>query len=313
MPAPIALFAYCRPAHLAQTINALRRNPEASQSALYVFSDSAKNMAAQQGVDEVRSLLRKVEGFAAVHVVCREENYGLARNITGGVNEVLQWHPEVIVVEDDVLVAPHFLRFMNDALACYRDDTRVGSVTGYSYPVTQPLPETFFIKGADCWGWATWADRWVLYSADGPALLRELEKRKLAYAFDFDGTMGFTAMLQDQILGKNDSWAVRWHASCFLHDRLILYPGRSLVQNIGNDGSGTHVKAADDSYDVVVSTTPVRIGGIEVEESVVGRAAFCDFFRTAQKANGMGWMGLGAMLRRLLSWARLRRVARAGS
>ena len=282
MPAPIALFAYCRPVHLSRIIDALRRNLEARDSHLYVFCDAAKNPAAQQGVDAVRDLLRDVEGFSEVNIVRREKNYGLAKNITTGVTEVLQQHPNVVVVEDDVLVAPHFLRFMNDALTLYRHEPRVGSVSGYCYPVVRPLPETFFIKGADCWGWATWRDRWVLYNSDGVQLLDELNARRLEYTFDFDGTMGFTQMLKDQIAEKNDSWAVRWHASCFLRDRLILYPCRSLVENIGHDGSGTHAKARDHSYDVQVSMAPVGIGGIEVEESEIGRAAFCDFFRRSQ-------------------------------
>lgn len=306
MPAPIALFAYCRPAHLARTIDALRHNPEARDAALYVFCDAAKNTAAQHGVDEVRDLVRAVNGFAAVKVVFREQNYGLARNITTGVTEVLQQHLDVIVVEDDVLVAPHFLRFMNDALTLYRDEPRVGSASGYCYPVTRPLPETFFIKGADCWGWATWRDRWALYNPDGTQLLQELQARGLEHAFDFDGTMGFTQMLRDQIAGKNDSWAVRWHASCFLGDRLILYPGRSMVENIGNDGSGTHVTAKNTTYDVQVGTAPVHVGGIDVEESDIGRAAFCDFFRKPQgsgsdsKSDG-GISSLLTTIRRLLS------------
>jgi hypothetical protein len=307
MPAPIAVFAYARPDHLARTIDALRRNPEAPASTLYVFCDAAKNPAAQANVDAVRALVRGIDGFAAVNVVLRETNFGLARNITGGVTQVLKEHRDVIVVEDDVMVAPHFLRFMNDALDVYRDEPRVGSATGYCYPVTGPVPQTFFIKGADCWGWATWRDRWAIYNPDGTQLLQELQSRGLESSFDFDGTMGFTGMLKAQIAGKNDSWAVRWHASCFLRDMLILYPGRSLVENIGNDGSGTHVTAKDTTYDVEMGMEPIRVGGIAIEESEIGRAAFCDFFRRPQggaaNASTAG-ISLPARLRGFLSRAK---------
>ena len=47
-------------------------------------------------------------------------------------------------------------------------------------------------------------------------------------------------MLKDQIEGKNNSWAIRWYASAFLKNKLCLYPGKSYIQNIGTDGSGTH-------------------------------------------------------------------------
>jgi hypothetical protein len=313
MPAPIAVFAYARPDHLARTMEALRRNPEAAASVLYVFCDAAKNPAVQASVDAVRNFVRGIDGFAKVDVVLRETNFGLARNITGGVTQVLQEHPDVIVVEDDVLVAPHFLRFMNDALDVYRDEPRVGSATGYCYPVDRPLPETFFIKGADCWGWATWRDRWAVYNPNGTQLLQELQARGLESRFNLDGTMGFSSMLEAQIAGKNDSWAVRWHASCFLRDMLILYPGRSLVENIGNDGSGTHVTAKDTTYDVEMGTEPIKVGSIAIGESKVGRAAFCDFFHRLNggvtAAQSGGRLRLPARVRGLLS--RVRRWARA--
>jgi Glycosyl transferase family 2 len=284
MLAPIALFAYSRPDHLARTLDALRGNAEAAASQLYVFSDAPRNEDAKAGVAAVRKLLTETGGFASANIILREQNFGLAGNITDGVSDVLARHTSVIVVEDDVMVTPHFLRFMNDALEFYRDEPRVGSITGYCYPLKQALPETFFIKGADCWGWATWRDRWTLYNPDGRALLNELESRGLTDVFDFDGNMAYTAMLRDQIAGKNDSWAVRWHASCFLKDRLILYPSESRVHNIGNDGSGTHAKTKHNAFDVVRADGRVKIGGIAIEESVIGRRAFCDFFHDINAA-----------------------------
>ncbi len=47
-------------------------------------------------------------------------------------------------------------------------------------------------------------------------------------------------MLEDQVSGKNDSWAIRWHASLFLRNKYCLHPVKMLVKNIGFDGTGTH-------------------------------------------------------------------------
>jgi hypothetical protein len=276
--APVALFAYRRPDHLKRTLVALRANPEASQTELFVFCDAARDASAADGVAAVRAIVREDLGFAATHVVLRDNNYGLARNITEGVSQVLGLHETVIVVEDDIVVSPYFLRFMNEGLRLYRDTRRVGSISGYCYPVLRPTPETYFILGSDCWGWATWRDRWREYNPDGPALLAELKARGLGHAFDFDGATGFVQMLEDQIAGKNDSWAVRWHASCYLKNLLILYPGRALAQNIGHDGSGTHSAVVDDTLNVSLSPTPVAVGGIAIEESAEGREAIREFF-----------------------------------
>jgi hypothetical protein len=288
---PVALFAYRRPAHLERTLEALQANPEASQTELFVFCDGAKNASVSGDVDSVRNIVRGDLSFAATHVICRDENIGLARNVTEGVLHVLARQETVIVVEDDIVVSPFFLRFMNDALRCYADIPRVGSISGYCYPVSRPMPETYFIRGADCWGWATWRDRWQNYQPDGCTLLAELKARNLVDAFNFDGAIGYSQMLEDQIAGRNDSWAIRWHATCYLNDLLVLYPGRALAQNIGRDGSGTHSFTQDETMDVRLSPTPIVVGGIAIEENALGRDAIRRFFLQsyiALTAEGVG-------------------------
>jgi Glycosyl transferase family 2 len=277
-PAPIALFAYQRPDHLRRALDALAANPEAARSDLYVFSDAAREPAAEPGVAAVRALIAGIRHFARVVPVYRESNFGLAGSIIDGVGRVCAEHGRVIVLEDDLAVSPHFLRFMNDAIAVYRSDPAVASIHGYIYPVDAPLPETFFLRGADCWGWATWSDAWQVFEENGALLLERLEAQRLASAFDLDGAYGFTAMLRDQIAGRNDSWAIRWHAAAFLAGRFTLYPGRSLVQNIGNDGSGTHVDATTD-FDVTLANAPIVVRRQAVREDAAARAVVARYLR----------------------------------
>jgi Glycosyl transferase family 2 len=279
--APIALFAYMRPEHLRLTVESLRANAEAKASHLTVFCDAAKKPEHQDGVDAVRAFADTIDGFASVTVVRRERNLGLAASIIDGVTRLTEAHGRVIVVEDDLLLSRHFLRYMNDALDLYADDARVASVHGYCYPVGRALPETFFLRGADCWGWATWQRAWRHFRPDGAALLAELESRGLTHEFDYDGRYGFTRMLRDQIAGRNDSWAIRWHASCYLAGLLTLYPGRSLVHNIGNDASGTHCDERTD-YAQTVAAEPVPVRAQPVEVSTSARDAFVAFFRAGR-------------------------------
>jgi hypothetical protein len=152
----------------------------------------------------------------------------------------VQKYGKVIVLEDDLVVAPHFLRFMNDALETYQDEPKVGHIQACDFTQDASLPDTFLIKWTGSWGWATWERAWKHFNPNGKELLQELEARKLTYTFDFNGKYGFTRMLRRQIEGKNNSWAIRWNASLFLKDILSLNVGRSLVQNEGFDGSGTN-------------------------------------------------------------------------
>ena len=278
----IVLFVYNRLDHTKQTIEALQKNELANQSELIIYCDNAKNEDAKKNVDEVRSYIDSIDGFKKVTVIKREKNWGLANSIIDGVTTVVNQYGRIIVLEDDMVVSPYFLEYMNETLEQFVDDERVISVHGYVYPVDIELPEAFFLPGADCWGWATWRRGWALFNSDGQYLLDELVRRHLIQEFDYNGAYPFLSMLKDQIKGANDSWAIRWHASAFLAGKLTLYPGRSLVHNIGTDNSGTHCKDSD-SMDAKLSETKIKLNNIAVESSPTGREAFENFFRQSQK------------------------------
>lgn len=237
---PILLFAFNRLEHLRLTVEALQRNVLASESDLFVYVDAERNAEEKPQVDEVRAYVRTITGFKSVSVTERTVNYGLARNVIDGVTAITNRFGRVIVLEDDIVTAPHFLEFMNAALETYKDEPRVGHIQACDFTQDPSLPDTFLIKWTGSWGWATWQRAWQLFNPDGKALLAELRRRHLTRRFDFNGKYGFTRMLRRQTEGKNNSWAIRWNASLFLADILSLNVGRSLVSNIGFDGSGTN-------------------------------------------------------------------------
>jgi hypothetical protein len=281
--APIALFAYCRPAHTRQTVSALKKNGLAAESDLFVFSDAAKDSTVAAAVQEVRSYLRTIDGFRSVSIVERATNMGLANSIIGGVTSVCAAHDRVIVMEDDLVTSSGFLRFMNEALNLYRDDEAVASVHGYWYPIEEEMPETFLLRGASCWGWATWGRAWRLFEPDGSKLLKELRRQELTELFDLEGAKPYTSMLENQVRGKSDSWAIRWHAATFLANRLQLSPHRSLVNNIGFDWTGTNC-SDDEAFAVSVAKDPPSVRRIVLEENAHARAALIRYFRRTRRS-----------------------------
>jgi hypothetical protein len=280
-PSPVAVFAWQRPRHLQRVLDSLSANAEASDTDLFVFVDGPRHAREASLTDEVIKLTKGVTGFRSVSCHISERNLGLSRSITQGVARVLRDSNTVIVVEDDILVSQYFLRYMNDYLLLYENDEDVASIHAYVYPHDQLLPSTFFMRGADCWGWATWQRAWARYRPDGASLLAELVERNLGAEFDLGGVADYLDMLRDQIAGRNDSWAIRWHASTFLAGMFTLYPNRPLAMNIGADGSGSH-GGFSTSFDVDLSQSPVEPSRIPVEESVLGRRAFARFFAARQ-------------------------------
>ncbi|ACH39575.1 MAG: hypothetical protein ACD_55C00076G0002 [uncultured bacterium] len=275
---PIALFAYNRLTHTRRTVEALQKNHGADKSPLYVFCDGPKSERDLDAVNEVRAYLKGVDGFSSVEVIESEANAGLAASLTRGICLVLDEYDSIIVLEDDLVTSPYFLKFMRDALRRYRDEERVASVSGYSFPLGIKTAETFLLNYTACWGWGTWRRGWQLFEPSGEKLLSEIGKRGLSHEFDMRGAYPYTRMLEDQCRGKVDSWAVRWHASLFLAGRLMLFPGRSLVNNIGHDGSGVNCQGAS-HFDVTLSDTAVLIGDVPLAADATVAAAMEKFFR----------------------------------
>lgn len=278
MYAPVILFVYNRIHHLQVTIDSLKLNKLAPKTDLIIYSDAAKNKQSVEEVLKVRLYLTKIDGFQSVTIIHRKSNFGLANSIIDGVSETLKTYRRAIILEDDLVTSPYFLNYMNDALEMYKEHSEVASIHGYIYPINNKnLPNYFFIKGADCWGWATWDRAWQHFEADGNLLLEQINNAPDKADFDFSGGYKYTKMLQDQVEGKNNSWAIRWYASAFLRGMVTLYPSQSFVHNIGNDGSGTHSETTNHfDADILKHYPPLSLNS--TKENTVARTRITEYF-----------------------------------
>ncbi len=274
--APIALFVYNRPDHTRRTISHLQKNLLAEDSRLFVFADNAKYGEDRKDVDEVRALIKQIDGFKSVKVYENAINYGLAQSIINGVSLLVKEYCSVIVFEDDFLSSPYTLRYFNDALHRYAEEEKVMHIGAYMYPLEEKnLPQTFFYRAATSWGWATWNRAWKNFNPDIDALIKQFNKPKIN-EFSIEGTMNFWKQMKEFKSGKNNSWAIRWYASVFLNGGLTLNPAKSLIQNIGHDGSGVHSNK-EDMYQVHVDRHAVDFFPAEIAENPEAYAAIKNF------------------------------------
>lgn len=269
MLAPIVLFVYNRPYHTKCTIESLLLNDLAKNSDLYIFIDNLKFNCNKNDIikhNQVKEYVKSINGFNKLTIHERPYNYGLSKNITLGVTEILEKHEKIIVLEDDMISSSGFLKYMNDALNIYQNNPKVGCIHAWNYPINTSKynKETFFLKGADCWGWATWKNSWILYESDGIKLLNYILNNNLIYEFNRRNTIDFIKMLKDQINNKNDSWAIRWHASLFINNKYCLHPVKPLIKNIGFDSSGTHNSTFLIKQEIIDN---INISLIDVEDS----------------------------------------------
>ncbi|WP_295721259.1 sugar transferase [Mucilaginibacter sp.] len=255
--APIALFVYNRPDHTRRTLIHLQKNVLADESRLYIFCDAPKTEADRANVDEVRQVAKETTGFKSVKVILRDHNLGLAESIISGVTQLVYEYGKVIVFEDDLLSSPYTLQYFNEALTLYANQPKVMHIGAYMYNLKEKdLPESFFYRAASSWGWATWAHAWDSFEPDIDKLIAQFDTLKIL-RFSIEGKMNFWKQIQEFKAGKNNSWAIRWYASIFLKGGLTLNPSRSLVNNIGHDGTGVHSNK-ENMYDVHISQQPVK-------------------------------------------------------
>lgn len=243
--APVVVFAYNRPVHLQRTLDALAVCRLAGKTEVYAFADGPRNEAAVAKVAEVRAVLtREAEQtrFAGFHVDAATANRGLANSIIRGVGSVIERHGRAIVLEDDLLVAPDFLEFINDCLEYYAEDPSVGAVTGFCPLQEMPAShqgDVFMAMRNSSQGWATWARVWkdVDWSAKG--MERMEHEWSLRRDFNREGNDRYDR-LRRQLAGRIDSWSIRFGLSLYLRGLGTVYPAVNRIANIGYDGSGIH-------------------------------------------------------------------------
>jgi len=277
--APIALFVYDRLYHTQKTIEALQKNEGALDSRLFIFSDGPKFKSDLERITEVREYIDKIDGFKEVTLIKQDKNIGLANSIVHGITNVINQYEKVIVIEDDIQTSKWFLKYMNDALTRYKDEKKIGAVTGYFYNTKNKLPETFLLHYFNCWGWATWKDRWQLYESDSLQLINEITSKGQMKEFNINNTYPYFRMLKNQAKGKNNSWAIRFYASLFINKKYVLYPGTSLVQNLGFDETGTHGDRRK-IFNTSLSQTPISIKEIPILQSEKGFKELQRFYKS---------------------------------
>lgn len=250
--APLVVFVYNRPGHTKRLFDSLSLDPLFFNTELIVYSDGPRSEEDRDNVISVRNILRDLGAYRSIVAHFSEHNLGLSRSILKGVNETLSNYETAIFLEDDLVVSNQLLYFMNSALELYKSCDKVSCISGYSYPGVKNSDEFYFLKGGDCWGWGTWRRAWQKFEPCPEKLISKFNTKELINEFDRGGSYPFYQTLVDNKNKVNDSWAIRWHASCFLENTFTLYPPESYIKNMGFDGSGMHCDKLD-IFDVEVS------------------------------------------------------------
>lgn len=238
---PLALFTYNRPAHTASVLSSLFACEWKEYYDFFFFSDAPRCAEDSKCVDAVRNLLRARAPLFNAEIIEQTVNQGLARSIVGGVDRLCSSYGWVVVLEDDLEVEPTFLKFMAEGLKYYEHRETVMQVAAATLaPPNRQTGGAFLLPVTSTWGWGTWQRAWSHFSWFPQGWPDSLSEEDWLSVFELGGHVNYISMLEDRLAGRNDSWGILWWYAVSRVRGKVVYPSRSLVRNIGFDGTGVH-------------------------------------------------------------------------
>ncbi|RZQ33477.1 glycosyltransferase [Vibrio vulnificus] len=248
--APVIIFTFNRITCLKETIESLKKNQLSDSTDVFIFSDGPRRDSERELVQSVRDYLKTIDGFSSVKIYEADKNRGLGASIIEGVTQIIEKYGKAIVLEDDLVSSPSFLKYMNEALDLYESHDEVFSISGFSPKLDLELrkDETYFANRISSLGWGTWKNRWDTVdwsiSSYRDFMSSKEEKRKFSEA-----GRDMLHMLINQVEGSPNSWAIRFDYNRYLSNNgVTLYPVSSRISHIGNDGTGTNVKKGEEKF-----------------------------------------------------------------
>lgn len=251
MFAPIVIFAFNRPDSLQRMIDSLKSNRGFDARDIYVFVDGPRNDADKLKISEVIDIACKL----TTNVVISQKNNGLGPSIIKGVSDIINRYGKVIVLEDDLVLMPGFISYMDKALDVYADDPLIFSICGYGLKIKRSRDyhgDVYLCNRSSSWGWATWKDRWdsVDWSVSDWETLKSSKDRQRAFN---KGGSDMYDMLKGYMEGRNKSWAIRFCYSQHKQGKYSVHPFRTLVANEGYGLDATNCRQKYSRFKVDLS------------------------------------------------------------
>ena len=294
---PVLFLVFNRPDTTFRVFEAIRNlRPKqlyigADGPRLHIDGDSEK-------CEQVRSIVDQIDWNCEVKTFFRTENYGPFAPFT-----FIKWFFEQegmgIVLEDDCLPDDDFFFFCREMLMRYKDDERIGIISGANFNSEEMTPYSYyFSKNNFIWGWASW--RRVIQPFD--ALLDKLSfcdfKALLRQNFDtLPERLFWKSVYRGLKSGQIRTWDYQFSFSLWERGLLSIIPEKNLISNIGFGAGAIHTT---DTSSLLSDRKREKIFPLEHNPDVVRhREAERQFFRNHVMENRPCKFYLKTLLKRI--------------
>ena len=231
----IALFAYNRPSHLRRVLISLENY---KIDRINIFLDGPKNKNDKIIQKEIKQIIKDHQYNRSINkkIHISKKNKGLAKSITSGLDSLTKKFEYVLVLEDDCIPRNEFFKYIFKNLKRLKEKEFAG-ICCYQIPKihnlfkSEKVIKNLILKYFIPWGWCVRSKDWIEY--------REFKPKK--------------NKIEDKIISKIDRltintkkiWSLKFMKFNFLNNKKFIYPSKSLIKNIGFDGSGVNSKVTD--------------------------------------------------------------------
>lgn len=255
----VLFLIFNRPDTTARVFEAIRR---ARPARLYVAADGPRASRAGEAAAcaETRDIITRIDWPCELHTLFRDQNLGCKAAVSGAISWFFDHEAEGIILEDDCLPSPSFFPYCDALLDKYRDDDRVGQVSGSRFFADEArldgAASYVFSRYGSIWGWASWRRAWQHYDPDLRDWDRMTRPENLDAAFpDRRERMAKLAIGKQLKNGSLDTWDYQWGFTKAYQSQLSVVPSHNLIVNIGFGAEATHTKRHD-------SKAPQSLGGL---------------------------------------------------
>src|ERR1700693_1667094 len=239
---PVVMLIYNRPDLTRKVFTEISR---VTPKKLLVIADGPHpdKPGDAESCKQARAILSSINWECDVKIDFSENNLGLKKRVSSGLDWVFNQVEEAIVLEDDCMPNPKFFRFCEEILGKYRDDERVSHVSGDNFQFGKNATpySYYFSRYPHVWGWATWKRAWQNYDVD-MAEWPELRDKKWLQGFleSRRASNFWNNNFEKTYSGQVDTWANQWLFACWRKGALSIIPCQNLVSNIGFGIEATH-------------------------------------------------------------------------
>jgi hypothetical protein len=241
---PILFIIFNRPDTTLRVFNEIKK---IKPSRLYIVADGPRlNKDETKACDETRKIVDSIDWQCEVFKNYSDTNLGCKKRVSSGIDWFFTNEEEGIILEDDCLPDPTFFKFCKEMLERYRDDERIGMISGdnFQFGKIQNEYSYYFSKYSHIWGWATWRRVWKKYDVQISNWPQIKEEKALRNIFEQKRDILYWSTIFDDVYtNKIDTWDYQWSYVCFIHKYLSIMPSSNLISNIGfGKINSTHTK-----------------------------------------------------------------------